>query len=434
MGKRRTSAIAASAVAALALVASGCGSSSSSSAGGGGEGPGVAGSEVKVGVLHSLTGTMSISEPAVACAEKLAIKELNDKGGVLGKKITVQEEDGASDWPTFAAKAEKLLKVDKVAAIFGGWTSASRKNMLPKVEENNGLLFYPVQYEGLEASPNIFYTGATTNQQIIPGLDYLKEQGLTKVFLVGSDYVFPKTANKEIKAWAAANGMEILGEEYLPLGNNEVSPIVTKILEANPQAVFNTLNGDSNVAFFKELKAKGNTPDKIQTVSVSIAEEEIGGVGVDNVAGHLTAWNYYETTDTPLNKTFVANYKKFAADCLKKDASKVHTDDPIEAGYNGVYVWAKAAEKAGSFDVAKIKEAAKGLKFDTPEGPLTVSDWNQHVYKTARIGKVRADGLIDEVWASKAPLEPDPCLDKADWAKSLATNACDEAKEAAGMK
>jgi urea transport system substrate-binding protein len=434
MRTRRSSTLAAGALLGLATLTAGCGSTSNSAAGSGGESPGVSGSDVKVGILHSLTGTMSISEPAVACAEKLAIEEINKKGGVLGKQIKVQEEDGASDWPTFAAKIEKLIKVDKVAVTFGGWTSASRKNMLPKVEENQGLLFYPVQYEGLEASPNIFYTGATTNQQIVPGLEYLKEQGLTKVFLVGSDYVFPKTANKEIKAWAAANGMEIVGEEYLPLGNNEVSPIITKIYEQNPQAVFNTLNGDSNVAFFKELKARGNTPDKIQTISVSIAEEEVGGVGADNLAGHLTAWNYYETTDTPKNKEFVAAYKAFASTCLKKDASKVHTDDPIEAGYNAVYIWAAAAEKAKSFEVEKVREAAKGLKLETPEGPLTVSDWNQHVFKTARIGKVRADGLIDEVWSSKTPLEPDPCLDNATWAKSLATDACDEAKTSAGKK
>jgi urea transport system substrate-binding protein len=430
MGNRRKTSLALATALGLAVLAPACGSSGTTATGGGNAD--TSGDSVKVGVLHSLTGTMSISEPAVACAEKLAIEEINKKGGVLGKQLTVQEEDGASDWPTFAQKVEKLIKVDKVAAVFGGWTSASRKNMLPKVEETGGLLFYPVQYEGLEASPNIFYTGATTNQQIVPALEYLKEQNLTKVFLVGSDYVFPKTANKEIKAWASANGMEILGEEYLPLGNNEVSPIITKIYEKNPQVVFNTLNGDSNVAFFKELKAKGNTPDKIQTVSVSIAEEEIGGVGVENVEGHLTAWNYYETTATPKNKDFVAAYKKFASGCLKKDESKVHTDDPIEAGYNAVYIWAAAVEKAKSFEVDKVKEAAKGLELDTPEGPVTVSDWNQHVYKTARIGKVRADGLIDEVWASKEPIEPDPCLDNATWAKGLATNECDEAKEAAG--
>ena len=250
---------------------------------------------IKVGIVHSLSGTMSISEVAVRDAEQLAIKEINAAGGVLGQQIEAVVEDGASDWPTFAEKAEKLLTVDKVAAVFGGWTSASRKAMLPVFEGLDGLLYYPVQYEGLEASPNIFYTGATTNQQIIPALDYIKEQGMTKVYLVGSDYVFPRTANKIINAYAKANGLEIVGEDYLPLGDTNVATIVSKVLDAKPDIVFNTLNGDSNVAFFKELKAKGNTPDQIQTVSVSVAEEEIGGIGVENIEGHLTAWNYYQT-------------------------------------------------------------------------------------------------------------------------------------------
>ena len=322
---------------------------------------------------------MSISEVAVRDAELLAIKEINAAGGVLGQQIEPVVEDGASDWPTFAEKAEKLLTVDEVAAVFGGWTSASRKAMLPVFEGLDGLLYYPVQYEGLEASPNIFYTGATTNQQIIPALDYIKEQGMTKVYLVGSDYVFPRTANKIIKAYAEANGLEIVGEDYLPLGDTNVATIVSKVLDAEPDIVFNTLNGDSNVAFFKELKAKGNTPDQIQTVSVSVAEEEIGGIGVENIEGHLTAWNYYQTTDTPKNPEFVEAFKA-------EYGEDRETADPIEAGYNAVYIWAASAEKACSFDVDDIKEAAKGLALETPEGPITVSDWNQHISKTARIG------------------------------------------------
>ena len=346
---------------------------------------------------------MSISEVAVRDAELLAIKEINEAGGVLGQQIEPIVEDGASDWPTFAEKAEKLLTTDEVAAVFGGWTSASRKAMLPVFEGLDGLLYYPVQYEGLEASPNIFYTGATTNQQIIPALDYIKEQGMTKVYLVGSDYVFPRTANKIINAYAEANGLEIVGEDYLPLGDTNVATIVSKVLDAEPDIVFNTLNGDSNVAFFKELKAKGNTPDQIQTVSVSVAEEEVGGIGLENIEGHLTAWNYYQLTDTPLNPEFVAAFKaEYGEDRV--------TADPIEAGYNAVYIWAASAEKACSFEVADIKEAAKGLELDTPEGPITVSDTNQHISKTARIGQINADGLIDEVWASDGPIEPDPCL------------------------
>jgi urea transport system substrate-binding protein len=377
------------------------------------------GDGVKVGVLHSLSGTMSISETAVRDAELLAIKEINESGGVLGQQIEAVVEDGASDWPTFAEKAEKLLTTDEVAAVFGGWTSASRKAMLPVFEGLDGLLFYPVQYEGLEASPNIFYTGATTNQQIIPALDYMVEQGMTKVFLVGSDYVFPRTANKIINAYAAANGLEVVGEEYLPLGDTNVATIVSKVLAAEPDIVFNTLNGDSNVAFFKELKAKGNTPDQIQTISVSVAEEEVGGIGVENIEGHLTAWNYYQLTDLPTNDEFVAAFKAEYGDDRR-------TDDPIEAGYNAVYIWAAAAEKGCSFEVADIKENARNLELDTPEGPLTVSDWNQHVFKTARIGQINADGLIDEIWASDGPIEPDPCLANYDWAEGLAQGECDQ--------
>jgi urea transport system substrate-binding protein len=375
------------------------------------------GGSVKVGVLHSLSGTMAISEVAVRDSTLLAIDEINAEGGVLGKQIKPVVEDGASDWPTFAEKAEKLVTVDKVKVTFGGWTSASRKAMLPVFEGLKGLLFYPVQYEGLEQSPNIFYTGATTNQQIIPALDYLKEEGMTKVYLVGSDYVFPRTANKIIKAYAEANDMEIVGEDYLPLGETGVSTIVSKVLDAEPQVVFNTLNGDSNVAFFKELKAKGNTPEQIQTVSVSVAEEEVGGIGLDNIQGHLVAWNYYQTTDNPRNDEFVEAFKAEYGD------NRV-TADPIEAGYNSVYIWAAAAEKAKSFDVAKIKKAAKGLVLETPEGTLTVDKKNQHVYKTARIGVINSEGLIDEVWASDAPIKPDPCLKGYSWAKGLAQGEC----------
>lgn len=406
-------------LAALALLTAACGSGSGEDgAGAGGTGTAGAGGPVKVGILHSLSGTMAISEVAVKDAEMMAIDEINAEGGVLGRQIQPIVEDGASDWPTFAEKAEKLLTTDKVATVFGGWTSASRKAMLPVFEGLKGLLWYPVQYEGLEASPNIFYTGATTNQQIIPALDYMKEQGLTRVYLVGSDYVFPRTANKIIKAYAAANGLQILGEDYLPLGDTGVSTIVSKVLAAQPQVVFNTLNGDSNVAFFKELKAKGNTPDRIQTISVSVAEEEIGGIGVENIAGHLVAWNYYQTTDTPENGEFVKAFK------AKYGDNRV-TADPIEAGYNAVHLWAAAVEKAGSFDVEAVREAVKGLSLDLPEGKVTIDEENQHVSKTARIGKVNDAGLIDEVWSSGTPIEPDPCLAGYDWADGLAQGECD---------
>jgi urea transport system substrate-binding protein len=302
--------------------------------------------------------------------------------------------------------------------VFGGWTSASRKAMLPVFEGIGGLLFYPVQYEGLEASPNIFYTGATTNQQIIPALDYLKQQGMTDVYLVGSDYVFPRTANKIIKAYAEANGLNIMGEDYLPLGDTGVSTIVSKVLSSRPKVVFNTLNGDSNVAFFKELRGKGNTPEQIQTLSVSVAEEEVGGIGLDNIRGHLVAWNYYQTTDTPRNADFVRAFKSKYGD------GRV-TADPIEAGYNGVYIWAAAVETAGSFDVDDVRQAARNLTLETPEGTITVHDSNQHVSKTARIGRINGQGLIDEVWSSGSPISPDPCLKSYAWATGLAQGECD---------
>ncbi len=414
-------------LAAASLILAACGSDDkTSTATGDTDSTAAAGGEtVKVGVLQSLSGTMSISEVAVKNSQLLAIKEINDAGGVLGKQIEPVVEDGESKPEVFAQKVEKLLTSDKVAVVFGGWTSSSRKAMKPVVEGNKGLLFYPVQYEGLEVSPNIFYTGATTNQQIIPALDYMKEKGLTKVYLVGSDYVFPRTANKEIKAYAKDNGLEVLGEEYLQLGDTNVQGIVQKVLDAKPQVVFNTLNGDSNVSFFKELKAKGNTPDKIQTISVSIAEEEVGGVGVDNLVGHLVAWNYYQTTDEPKNAAFVAAYKA-------EYGAEKNTADPIEAGYNSVYIWKAAVEKANSFDVSKVIAAAGGLELDTPEGKLTVHPTNHHVFKTARIGMVNAQGLIDEVWNSGKPIAPDPCLDTYTWAAGLATGEaraeCDAAK------
>lgn len=406
---------AALALAVLTVLLSACSSTDTSDTASGGDDGG--GDSVKVGVLQSLSGTMSISEVAVKNAEVLAIEQVNAAGGVLGKKLEAVVEDGASDWPTFAQKADKLLTVDKVKVVFGGWTSASRKAMLPVFEGRKGLLFYPVQYEGLEQSPNIFYTGATTNQQIIPGLEYLKSKGLNNVYLVGSDYVFPRTANKEIRAFAAANGMNIVGEDYLPLGDNNVSTIVTKVADAKPQAVFNTLNGDTNVAFFKELKAKGVTPEQIPVISVSVAEQEIRGIGVDNIKGHLTAWNYYQTTANQKNTEFVAAYKaKYGQDQV--------TDDPMEAGYNSVYIWKAAVEKAGSFDVEAVKAAAKGLELDTPEGKVTVDGENQHVFKTARIGKVNDQGLIDEVFSSGQPIKPDPCLLTYPFAGDLDQSPC----------
>lgn len=370
------------------------------------------GDAVKVGSLNSLSGTMAISEVTVRDAIKLAVQEINADGGVLGKQLKIVAEDGASEPTVFAEKAEKLIRDDCVAAVFGGWTSASRKAMLPVFEDNDLLLYYPVQYEGLEDSDNIFYTGATTNQQIIPALDYLKEQGAKSLYLVGSDYVFPRTANSIIKAYAKANGIEIKGEEYTPLGSTEFSTIVNKVRSAGADAVFNTLNGDSNVAFFREYTNVGLTAKKMPVMSVSIAEEEVGGIGVKNIKDQLVAWNYYQTIDSADNKAYVKAFKKAYGD-------KRVTSDPMEAAYASVYLWKASVEKAESFAVADVQKAADGVSFGAPEGTVTIDGENNHITKTARIGEIRSDGLIYEVWESDGPIDPDPYLKSYEWAKGL---------------
>src|SRR5215204_1527340 len=264
---------------------------------------------VTVGQLHSATGTMAISETGSIQAEQLAIEQINAMGGVLGRKIKIIVEDGASDWPTFAEKAKKLLEKDKVACVFGCWTSASRKAVLPVFEGLKGLLWYPVQYEGLESSPNIFYTGATTNQQIVPSIEYLLKEKKTKFFLLGSDYVFPRTANRIIKAQLGASNITAVAEEYTPLGHTDYNTVISKIRAANPDIIYNSLNGDSNVAFFKQFKDAGFTAANMPTLSVSIAEDEVRGIGNEVMKDHLVAWNYYQTTKTPENEKFVAAYK-----------------------------------------------------------------------------------------------------------------------------
>lgn len=406
MRKRATGIISVSLMAGLLLT--GCGASQTSK-------PAEtksSGDTIKVGILHSLSGTMAISEVSVKDAEMMAIEEINAAGGVLGKKIEPVIEDGASNWPNFAEKAKKLLQQDKVATVFGCWTSASRKAVLPVFEENNGLLWYPVQYEGMEASPNIFYTGAAPNQQIVPAVEWLLKNKGKKFFLLGSDYVFPRTANKIIKAQLKAMGGELIAEEYTPLGHTDYSTIVNKINTAKPDVVFNSLNGDSNVAFFKQLKDAGITSKNLTTLSVSVAEEEIRGIGAANMKGHLVSWNYYQTTDTPENKDFVKKYKaKYGADRV--------TDDPIEAAYDAVYLWSAAVTKAGATDVAKVKEAAKGIEFKAPEGLVKIEGENQHIWKPVRIGEVTEDGLIKEIWSTEKTVKPDPFLKSYDWAKGL---------------
>ncbi|MEL6471125.1 MAG: urea ABC transporter substrate-binding protein [Cyanobacteria bacterium J06623_4] len=380
------------------------------------------GDVIKVGILHSLSGTMAISETTVVDAEELAIEEINAAGGVLGKQIVAVKEDGASDWPTFAEKAEKLIDQDGVAVVFGCWTSASRKAVLPVFEEKDHMLWYPVQYEGQECSKNIFYTGAAPNQQIEPAVDWLLENKGQEFFLVGSDYVFPRTANNIIKEQLKSNGGTTVGEDYLPLGNTEVTPIIEKIQQALPDGgvIFNSLNGDSNVAFFKQLKSAGMGPDKYPVMSVSIAEEEVRQIGPEFLEGHYAAWNYFQTVESPANEKWVADFKaKYGDDRV--------TNDPMEAAYIMVYLWAQAAEKAGSTDIAAVREAAYGQTFEAPEGLVTMQP-NHHISKTVRIGEVREDGLFEIVSSTDGPLEPLPWNQYVPDTKGFACDWSDPAK------
>ncbi len=369
---------------------------------------------VKVGLLHSLTGAMAISEKAVRDAEVLAIKEINAAGGVLGKQIEYVEEDGASEPSVFATKAEKLVDSEGVATVFGCWTSSSRKAVKPIFEDYEALLWYPVQYEGMEQSPNIIYTGAAPNQQIVPAIEYLLSQGYKKFFLLGSDYVFPRTANLVIKTQLAAQGGEVVGEEYASMDQTDFAAIIGKIENAKPEVIINTLNGTGNVSFFKQMAEKNYTSKDYMTMSFSIAEEEVATIGAEILKDHLVSWNYYQTTDTPENTAFVKAYKAAFGD-------KRVTSDPVEAAYDAVYLWKAAVEKAGSFDVDKVLAAirAGGISFKAPEGMVTINAKNQHLAKPVRVGKVGNDGLIYEVFATKTPVEPDPYLSTYEWAKSI---------------
>lgn len=367
--------------------------------------------EVKVGLLHSMSGSMAISEQAVLDAEKLAIKEINAAGGVLGCQIKYQEEDGASDPSTFATKAEKLVDQDGVSTVFGCWTSSSRKAVKSIFEDYDALLFYPVQYEGMESSSNIVYTGAAPNQQIVPAIEYLIDQGYKKFFLLGSDYVFPRTANMIITAQVEAAGLEVVGEEYAGMDQTDFAAIISKIEAAQPDVIINTLNGTGNVSFFKQMSEKNYTSDDYMTMSFSIAEEEVATIGADILKGHMVSWNYYQTTDTDKNEAFVKAYKgEYGEDRV--------TSDPAEAAYDAVYLWAAACEKAESFEVDDILKTieAGGISFDAPEGTVEIEGSNHHLSKPVRIGQIKEDGLIYEVYATDRAVTPDPYLETYDWA------------------
>lgn len=385
--------------------------------------PTASGETIKVGILHSLSGTMAISETTVVEAEKLAIKEINAAGGIGGKMIEAIIEDGASDWDVFKEKAEKLIDQDGVSVVFGCWTSASRKAVKDVFEAKDHILFYPVQYEGQECSKNIFYTGAAPNQQIEPAVDWLLENKGKDFFLVGSDYVFPRTANTIIKAQLDAKGGKTVGEDYLPLGNTEVTPIITKIKAALPNGgvIFNSLNGDSNVAFFKQIKDAGLTPDKYPVMSVSIAEEEVRQIGPEYLVGHYASWNYFQTVETPENEKWVADFKaEYGEDRV--------TNDPMEAAYIMVYLWKQAVEKAGdAYDLEAVRNAAIGQTFAAPEGPVTMNA-NHHLSKTVRLGEIMEDGMFKIVWSSDGPVDPQAWNQYVEATKGYACDWSDPAK------
>jgi urea transport system substrate-binding protein len=370
---------------------------------------------IKVGILNSLSGPLALSEVAVRDGALLAIQEINAAGGVLGKPLEVSVEDGASNWPNFADKARKLIEHDKVAVIFGCWTSASRKAVRPVLEELNSLLFYPAQYEGLESSPNIFYMGAEASQQIVPTVEYLLvNQDRKKFFLLGNDSEMAHTTSSIIKARLAYSQTTVAGEAYVALDQTNFAPILDQIKLANPDVIINTMTGASNIAFFRQAKAAGLTPTSLPIISTNIAEEEIRHIGAENVVGNWVAGNYFQTTNTQENVKFVEAYKQaYGTDRV--------TGDTIEAAYTSVYLWKAMVEQAKSTAVNDIRKtvAARIIEYQAPEGMVRIDAKTQHTYKTLRIGAIRDDGLIEEIFASPAPIKPDPFLTQYEWAKGL---------------
>lgn len=389
------------AVAALTLLLAGCSKKKEVSV-------------VRVGILHSLTGAMAQSEIPVSEAEQMAIDEINASGGVLGKKIEVVLRDGESDPECFARKARQLLTEDKVATIFGCWTSASRKEVKRVLEEPDifGLLWYPLQYEGLEASPNIMYMGAAPNQQVVPAVEFCYQNFGGRMFLIGSDYVFPRTAGSIIKAYLPVLGGECVGETYVDMECEDFYDVINQIKETKPDVIMNSLNGVSNMAFFNALRNAGISAEDIPVMSFSVSESEINYIGVDLLKGHYVAWSYLQTIASMQNLSFVSRFRNLLG-------GNGVIGDPMEAGYIAVYLWAAACEKAGTFDVEDVRMAAKGLSFDAPEGTVTIDGENQHLKKRVRVGRVNEAGQIDEVWRSNGVVKPDPYMSTYSWAKGL---------------
>ena len=396
---------------------------------------------IKIGVLHSLSGTMAISETTLKDTVLMMVDELNKKGGLLGKKVEAVVVDPASNWPLFAEKARELLEKDKVAVVFGCWTSVSRKSVLPVFEQDNGLLFYPVQYEGEESSNNVFYTGAAPNQQAIPAVEYLMSTeggGVKRWVLEGTDYVYPRTTNKILRAFLNAKGVtdaDIM-ENYTPFGFSDWQTEVGKIkgfaAAGKKTAVVSTINGDANVPFYKELANQGIKASDIPVVAFSVGEEELSGIDTKNLVGHLAAWNYFESVKTPENEAFIKMWHGY----IKND--KRTTNDPMEATYIGFKMWTQAVLQAGSTDVDAVRQAMYGQKVKNLTGGVAVMNTNHHLSKPVLIGEIRADGQFNVVWKTKKAIEADawsPYIadDKgkiADWSFPWACGNCTTAKYA----
>ena len=394
---------------------------------------------IKVGVLHSLSGTMAISETTLKDTMLMMVDDLNKKGGLLGKKVEAVVVDPASNWPLFAEKARELLEKEKVAAVFGCWTSVSRKSVLPVFEELNGLLFYPVQYEGEESSRNVFYTGAAPNQQAIPAVDYLMSEdggGAKRFVLLGTDYVYPRTTNKILRAYLHAKGItdaDIL-ESYTPFGHSDWQTIVAQVKkfasEGKKTAVVSTINGDANVPFYKELGNQGVKAEDIPVIAFSVGEEELAGLDTKPLVGHLAAWNYFMSVDSSENEAFIANWQGFI-----KDDKRV-TNDPMEAHYIGFNMWVQAVKQAGTTDVDAVRQAMYGQKVKNLTGGIAVMNRNHHLSKPVLIGEIQEDGQFDIVWQTEGLVKGDAWSDfipesaklTADWTYPWVCGNCEKPK------
>jgi urea transport system substrate-binding protein len=397
---------------------------------------------IKIGVLHSLSGTMAISETTLKDTMLMLVEEQNRKGGLLGRKLQAVVVDPASNWPLFAEKARELLEKEKVSAVFGCWTSVSRKSVLPVFEKNNGLLFYPVQYEGEESSKNVIYTGAAPNQQAIPAVDYLmREVKVTRWVLEGTDYVYPRTTNKILEAYLKSKGVkqEDISINYTPFGHSDWQTRVAAIKRfgsaGKKTAVVSTINGDANVPFYKELGNQRISAEDIPVVAFSVGEEELSGVDTKPLVGHLAAWNYFMSINSPANKGFISQWKTFI-----KKANRT-TNDPMEAHYIGFNLWVKAVEKAKSTDVEAVLAALPGLEVPNLTGGVARMLPNHHITKPVYIGEVRADGQFDIVWQTKGLVDGDAWSDhlpgskdiQADWVKLKCGNYNTKTKTCSGQ-